>query len=146
MAAPGLSNPAALPCFAVPTGHEIASGGRKLVGSAQKWSRRGFLQHGSILLDLDAELWSKVTGLAPGALTVAVGLRELAGRPVPPRQLVKILREEFEAAMGERASESRLSPGERRAAELLAQSKYSSPEWNLCRTRGSFRPPAHMLF
>lgn len=48
-------------CFASTFHHEILFAGRKLVGSAQRRTLRGFLQHGSILLDFDP-------GLLQGAL------------------------------------------------------------------------------
>ncbi len=43
-------------CFAISQNHEILSSGRKLVGSAQRRTLRGFLQHGSILMDFDLYL------------------------------------------------------------------------------------------
>ena len=48
-------------CFANTFQHEILFAGKKLVGSAQRRTLRGFLQHGSILLDFDP-------GLLQGAL------------------------------------------------------------------------------
>jgi len=45
-----------LPCFATPAPGEITAGGRKLVGSAMRADGAGFLQHGSILLDMDPVL------------------------------------------------------------------------------------------
>ena len=44
-------------CFASLNHFEILVGGRKLVGSAQKRTRRAFLQHGSVLIDFDARLF-----------------------------------------------------------------------------------------
>ena len=43
-------------CFASAFHHEILFAGKKLVGSAQRRTLRGFLQHGSILLDFDPPL------------------------------------------------------------------------------------------
>ena len=116
----------ALPCFAVPTGHELTSGGRKLVGSAQKWSRRGFMQHGSILLGLDRALWSKVVGPGPANELQAVGINELGERPLSTSELMKDLAAEFEQAMGRPATEHDLSAFEMETAQRLAESKYSS--------------------
>jgi lipoate-protein ligase A len=45
----GEGRPGGFACFSGVGGHEIAVGGRKLVGSALRRGRRGFLQHGSIL-------------------------------------------------------------------------------------------------
>ena len=44
-------------CFASLNHFEILVDGRKLSGSAQKRNRRAFLQHGSILIDFDRELF-----------------------------------------------------------------------------------------
>lgn len=46
-------------CFAAPTFKDIKVNGRKLIGSAQTRNKRGLMQHGSILLDVDIyELFS----------------------------------------------------------------------------------------
>lgn len=45
----GESGPENFLCFASLQGHEISVGGRKLVGSAFRQTRRAFLQHGSLL-------------------------------------------------------------------------------------------------
>lgn len=75
-----------LPCLAVPTGHEITVGGRKLVAGAQRWRRGAFLQHGSIPWTVDRRLTNEVAGLPPESPIVAVGLVELAaaGREETP--------------------------------------------------------------
>ena len=123
----------ALPCFAVPTRHEITSGGRKLVGSAQRWSRRGFVQHGSVLMEIDSTLWSKVLGGDAAATTKTVGVAELSGKPLTTSQLVQLLATEFQRTLGEPASENELLPYEMKMATALAQEKYASPEWNVLR-------------
>ncbi len=123
----------ALPCFAVPTGHELTSGGRKLVGSAQKWSRRGFMQHGSILLGLDRALWSKVVGPGPANELQAVGINELGEPPLSTSELMKDLAAEFEQAMGEPATEHDLSAFEMETAQRLAESKYLNWDWTAFR-------------
>lgn len=53
-------------CFAAPASYELAVDGYKIAGSAQKRNDRVFLQHGSIPIDLDLLLMSKVLG-KPGA-------------------------------------------------------------------------------
>ncbi len=69
-------------CFAGATGYEIELDGEKLVGSAQRRTRRAFLQHGSIRISDDAALYRALTGdslarprapeLAPDALRTAL--------------------------------------------------------------------------
>jgi len=46
------------PCFSFPTRHEIEVGGRKMIGSAQKRDRQALLQHGSIPLAMDYDLYA----------------------------------------------------------------------------------------
>lgn len=47
-------------CFNSPSRHEITVAGKKISGSAQRRFKRAFLQHGSILLNLDEGLYKKV--------------------------------------------------------------------------------------
>ena len=77
----------ALPCLAAPTGHEIASGGRKLVPSAMRFRREGFLLHGSLLWRVDAARWRRLTHLPTDRELPAVGLEELGIGPVDEDQL-----------------------------------------------------------
>ena len=53
-------------CFKASTGTEIEAAGLKLVGSAQRRTRWGFLQHGSIRLRDDSELYRKLFDTSPG--------------------------------------------------------------------------------
>jgi lipoate-protein ligase A len=123
----------ALPCFAVPTGHEITVGGKKLVGGAQKWTRRGFLQHGSIILKLDPQFWKTTTRLERLSELGAVGLNDLLGREVQPSELAMALRDHFEHLFGEPASTQELSEREKRTVDILSQNKYGSSDWNIHR-------------
>lgn len=123
----------ALPCFAVPTGHEITAGGKKLVGGAQKWTRRGFLQHGSIILELDPQFWKMTTRLERLSDLDAVGLNDLMGREVQPSELAMALRDQFEGLFSEPASTQELSEGEKRTVDILSRKKYGSPDWNIDR-------------
>ncbi len=121
----------ALPCFAVPTGHELTSRRRKLVGSAQKWSRRGFMQHGSILMSIDSALWAQVVSQEAANELRAVGVNELVEPPLSTSQLMKDLAAEFEYAMGQPATEQALSGFEIETARRLAKTKYSTGSWTV---------------
>lgn len=120
---------ARLPCLAVPTGHEITSrGGDKLVASAMRFRRRGFLQHGSILWAVDRDLWRRLTHLDPGDRLPAVGIRELDGPDLPQSDLVDALSAAFSELLGAEPSRSPLTRAETvRARELEA--KYRSAAW-----------------
>jgi lipoate-protein ligase A len=118
-----------LPCLAVPSGHEICSGGRKLVASASRRTARAFLQHGAILFRVDHDLWSRLRPPGnPGRLD-AIGIDDLAPGRLTPEGLVAALREAFEELFEGPAVVSGLDPLERaRLAEL--DRKYRSRAWN----------------
>jgi lipoate-protein ligase A len=120
----------------VPTRHEITSGGRKLVGAAQKWSRRGFVQHGSVPMTIDRALWSRVLGGRADEYyqgMVPVGVVELYGKQLTTSQLMSFLASEFERTLGEPASQDELLPSEMKRAEALAESKFATLDWSALR-------------
>ncbi len=66
-------------CFRTATAADLCWRGRKLVGSAQVWRRQVVLQHGTILLQPDRELWERVL---PGSSQGVVGVNEVLSNPV----------------------------------------------------------------
>jgi lipoate-protein ligase A len=63
------------PCFVSTSRYELMVAGRKIVGSAQRRLRRGFLQHGSMPIVCDAERLARVTGMPDASFL----RREMAG-------------------------------------------------------------------
>lgn len=126
-------------CFDTPSRYELEWQGRKLVGSAQLRRASGaLLQHGSILLELDAALAGRL--LAPGGRGAellakvlrarAVSLAEATGRAVGFEEASACVAAGFERRLGVRLH--RTGPGaaeEARAAELVAL-RYGREEWN----------------
>lgn len=49
-------------CFKSVSRYEILINGKKIIGSAQKRLKRAFLQHGSIIIDVNREMFSSVFG------------------------------------------------------------------------------------
>ncbi|NLG11991.1 MAG: lipoate--protein ligase family protein [Elusimicrobia bacterium] len=47
-------------CFSLSSRHDIVANGKKIVGSAQRRNKDAFLQHGSILIDINRELWDNI--------------------------------------------------------------------------------------
>jgi lipoate-protein ligase A len=92
------SGPGAFDCFSEPAGDELCSGGRKLVGSAQRRAAGGVLQHGSIRLQPDPPAIRRAAGLADG---VATSLREL-NFVYTPENLVQACAEAFGRVLGVR--------------------------------------------
>ena len=68
-------------CFAGATGYEIELAGRKLIGSAQRRTARGLLQHGSIRLSDDGDVYREILRIEPPARPVLPPLKseEIAG-------------------------------------------------------------------
>jgi lipoate-protein ligase A len=112
-----------VPCLALPGRHEIASGGRKIVASAQRRGRRAFLQHGSILRRVEAGLWAKLApGNAsgrPGLPLRAIGIDELLPHPAPPALLISSLLDSFQELFGKEAELEELTFRERQLAKHL---------------------------
>ncbi len=92
--------PRAANCFMTPSAYEIAVDGRKLVGSAQVRRRGAVLQHGSILMDVDAALWEGVFADGSGAdLSSLATLRGL-GFEGPEAQVQAALVDGFSSLLG----------------------------------------------
>lgn len=129
-------------CFAVPSSYELMVAGRKILGSAQRRSRRAFLQHGSIPLTLDLALLYR--SLLPkgegGRAEVQIarwreemtGLSEAAGRKLEWETVVAALVQGVKDHLGVTLQEGKLSLEENDLAESLAVEKYTDPAWT-CR-------------
>lgn len=105
-------------CFAGATGNEVELDGQKLIGSAQRRSRHGFLQHGSIRIADDTALYRALVGASPA--------------PAPPAGLDATVLSEalvasFEAALGARLEPAELSPAERARAEARMAQRARDP-------------------
>jgi lipoate-protein ligase A len=125
-------------CFEVPSHYEITVQHKKLVGSAQRRSKGGVLQHGS--LPLYGDLGRITLGLrfpddtarqiaATRLLERAATLESLLGIQLPWSQAAR----DFQAAFTE-ALDLDLQPGELTDAELalaeqLAREKYRDDDW-----------------
>ena len=127
-----LRAPSHLPCLAVPTGHEITAAGRKVVASAMRFRRRGFLTQGSIFWSIDRPLSKQVTRLGERHALTAVGIRELDAPVFGEAELMKALSSAFEELLGAPALPEALSSQESALASDLAE-KYRSEAWTRSR-------------
>lgn len=100
-----------LACFASPVGEEVTVDGKKLVGSAQRRTRKAFLQHGSIPLAGDHRLLDAVWpgSLDPGAATT---VSAAADRTVGYGELAEGVARAFERTLNVRLSPGVLTPEE----------------------------------
>ncbi|HET9332400.1 MAG TPA: hypothetical protein VFQ21_02325 [Gemmatimonadota bacterium] len=100
-------------CFAASVPGEIVAEGRKLVGSAQRRSRRAFLQHGSIPLAGDQ---SALAAIWPGSLDPnrATTVSAAAGRAIGFDELAHAVAAAFEIAIGHTLVPGTFTPDEER--------------------------------
>ncbi len=139
----GLSarGPASPACFAQAMGFEIGIDGKKLVGSAQRRWRDGFLQHGSILCEYDPEITAQLirakgpgrsSRTSPGINRRITSLSAVLGK-VEIKRLREALSSGLERTLGARLLPSALSAEESDLAQALLEQKYGKEEWNRSR-------------
>ena len=117
------------PCFSFPTPHEIEVQGRKLVGSAQKRDKEALLQHGSIPLAMDYDLYAGGANFAAEMLQKSMTTWGDIS-PCGPDELKDVLVRGFRDFVGADLVQIAFSPEDlARVAEL--REKYSSDAWNL---------------
>ncbi|MBN2909920.1 lipoate--protein ligase family protein [Polycladomyces sp. WAk] len=129
-------------CFDSPSWYELVVEGRKVAGSAQTRQRGVILQHGSILLDLDADLLFDVLRfpsdrvkerMKAGFLEKAVAINQLRDTPVMMEEALEAFTRGFEKGMGLRLSPGELSAYEETLVQQLVETRYGRDEWNLKR-------------
>jgi len=113
----GEGDPVAAFCSRRVAAFDLVRGGRKLVGAAQRWTKRVVLEHGFVPLE-------------PNPVTSdELSLREILGRRVGSEEAVAAMRAGFVTALGVELVEGTLRGEEaRRAEELTLQ--YAGDEWN----------------
>lgn len=120
-------------CFARGSRFDVVTGGRKLVGSAQRRIKGAMLQHGSVLLSVDREAHRALFPSDPGYGGAFWGLDEVLGRTVSPEEAAGAVT----AGLGEIAcGDGGLEPGELTGAEetaaaRLRDERYSDADWTI---------------
>jgi len=126
-----------MPCFAHAARDEIETGGRKIVGSAQKRLGPAFLQHGSIPLESDAGLLAAVSRpVGPDPARGMTTLSEACGRPVDFASAVSALSRGFAGFFDAALEPLALGPADEAAVAALQASKYGADDWTLRRPAG----------
>jgi len=128
------------PCFSSTGRYEVMVGGRKLVGSAQRWLEDAVLQHGSILLGQEH---SRLAELLPGERETTrpreaqrlsaktISLSALLSRPVDYMEVSRALRSGFEKILGGELETGPISPEEEKLARSLVKERYGQLAWTL---------------
>lgn len=138
--------PGSAACFDSPSWYELVVEGRKAAGSAQVRHRGGLLQHGSILLDLDAEelfgllrfrkpelQQRMLNGFKKRAVAINPLLTELGKDRIGYSEAEAAFRKGMESGLQIRLEEADLTPLEVGLAARLVEEKYGGEEWNLKR-------------
>jgi lipoate-protein ligase A len=113
-------------CFSAPAQCDFVVDGRKLIGAAQCRKYGIILQHGSILMHIDAQSWQ--TALE-GSMHDAVSLEEL-GLRVDKSRIAKALVNGLQQRWNVNFEASELTEYENMMASQLHHIKYSQAGWN----------------
>ena len=129
-------------CFTAPSQYELLIDGCKVAGSAQKRQGKGFLQHGSLPLEVDLDLLGRVLPDRQGALPEErfrkVGwLNRWSAGPLGIDHVEDRLIEAFQRRLDIRWLVSAPDAAETALAGQLYAEKYAHPDWTL---RAGSRP------
>jgi len=117
-----------MPCFSFPTPNEIEYDGKKLVGSAQKRNKKALLQHGSIPLTMNYDLYANGAKSNKKLLEQnMITLNDI--KPIDKSILINSIIVNFENFIGMKFSEFDFPKEKNREIEKL-EKKYKSKEWN----------------
>jgi lipoate-protein ligase A len=113
-------------CFARTGAFEIEVGGKKLVGSAQRRQGTSFLQHGAILLAVDAPRLGALFPTTRDPLASLTTLEAATGRRPTFEEVAAALRTAFEVEHGLRLVPGGLTDEETARVERLVSDRYGS--------------------
>jgi lipoate-protein ligase A len=126
------ARPLPMACFAVSNHFELLWQNRKIAGSAQRRTKSAFLQHGSILIEFDAEVLSKALQSCDTAVMSAVvaDLKTCLGSSPPICDLVRAMFRGFEVTFAAHLANSELRQDLSVKAQRLANAKYAVLNWS----------------
>ena len=125
---PGRVTPASrLACFAATVPWEIEAGGRKLLGSAQRRSRRALLQHGSLPLAGDPSAIPERVWPGSFARRDATTVSAAAGRTIGFAEVANVLRSGLEETLNVRLSPGVLTERERASVRAVWRTPVPMP-------------------
>ncbi|ETP67942.1 lipoate--protein ligase family protein [Planomicrobium glaciei] len=134
-----LKKPKSAVCFDAPSWYEMVVEGKKVAGSAQTRQKGVILQHGAILLDLDAEkLLSVFKFSSPESEEAmrrkipekAVAINSLRERPATIEECVDAFKAGFEEALSIHLHPYILNEEQLAYVKSIEEKKYGSDVWN----------------
>ena len=121
-----------MPCFAHPARDEIEIDGRKIVGSAQKRAAGGFLQHGSIPLQDDEGLLSRISlARDQGEPLRRTSISEVLGREVHWRWAVDYLVKGMAEYFGVSFEPLTLNAEDEERIRCIQSRRYENEDWTM---------------
>jgi lipoate-protein ligase A len=126
-------------CFATPSSYEVAVGGRKIIGSAQRRARGVIMQHGSIPLSWDIKKMQAIFGSLlcydesaprePAYHSLMTSLQEAGGRAYHYVEVVAALARGMAETWEIELIQGQLTDAERQRSAHLYATKYRSDAW-----------------
>lgn len=114
-------------CFQSSTSFEVNVGGRKISGSAQRRGKKSFLQHGSILIDYDFDLFPSLLNTSKSDGPTFTTLRK-EGCHISESEIIDIMKAEFEKKIPCSLQEGEPSPEELMEMNRLKTGYILSPK------------------
>ena len=119
------------PCFSFPTPNEIEINGKKIVGSAQKRDKNALLQHGSIPVSMDYNLYAG--GSNSNAELIKKNMTTLNEISDKSRDdFIRSFISSFQSFISRELNDFNWNNEDKNEIQKLIK-KYSSPEWNFHR-------------
>ena len=134
-----LKKPKSAVCFDAPSWYEMVVEGKKVAGSAQTRQKGVILQHGAILIDLDAEKLLSVFKFSSEAAKErmrskipekAISINSLREEPATAEECVRAFKSGFEQALSINLQPYSLTEQQLIDVKALAEKKYANAEWN----------------
>ena len=124
-------------CLTNPAQYDTLLNGKKIAGVSQRRNQSGVMYQGYIALDLPTSdvlaLASKQVDFDRVAAGQSTAINQCRSAPIYRKQLEDAVAVGFQETLDVELVAAQLSPEEIETAELLAQTKYGSAEWNFRR-------------
>ncbi len=117
-------------CFKVVSYGEVTVNNKKVIGSAQKRYKDGFLQHGSLLFGFNEDELRKILKGSGDDDFSGIGAVDKCRDKESYGKLVQSLKRSFENVLNARMITDEPSKYELKLAKELEAEKYSTEEWN----------------
>lgn len=133
-----LKNPKSAVCFDAPSWYELVVEGKKVAGSAQTRQKGVILQHGAILLDLDADKLVSLfkypseqvkERIRKSLPEKAVAINRLREKPANMQECIQAFKQGFKDGLHIHFEDFTLSDEQIKYVKSLEASRYANDEW-----------------